>query len=173
MVVYAKNRQDVRKVPRFERQLDENLELFFFFQAEDGIRDLTVTGVQTCALPISPGTRRSHASRPESTAASTTTTLTTWRTPGCGAGRPTTAPHSARPIGTTAPSTVATSPSTLFVVCSTRATSPRGAAGRRRMGASDAVPEVGRMTMSWGVRLMMVVMTMFSVRAVPRRRVIW
>src|SRR5688572_32497906 len=31
---------------------------FFFFQAEDGIRDLTVTGVQTCALPIfSPTTR--------------------------------------------------------------------------------------------------------------------
>src|SRR2546430_3484084 len=28
---------------------------FFFFQAEDGIRDLTVTGVQTCALPISIG----------------------------------------------------------------------------------------------------------------------
>src|SRR2546430_4461213 len=27
----------------------------FFFQAEDGIRDLTVTGVQTCALPISGG----------------------------------------------------------------------------------------------------------------------
>src|SRR5690349_22216547 len=25
---------------------------FFFFQAEDGIRDLYVTGVQTCALPI-------------------------------------------------------------------------------------------------------------------------
>src|SRR5688572_717065 len=25
---------------------------YFFFQAEDGIRDLTVTGVQTCALPI-------------------------------------------------------------------------------------------------------------------------
>src|SRR6266478_9162222 len=39
--------------------------VFFFFQAEDGIRDLTVTGVQTCALPISlaagslePGRRR-------------------------------------------------------------------------------------------------------------------
>src|SRR5205085_8044700 len=30
------------------------LSLFFFFQAEDGIRDLTVTGVQTCALPICP-----------------------------------------------------------------------------------------------------------------------
>src|SRR5256886_13101276 len=28
------------------------LRVFFFFQAEDGIRDLTVTGVQTCALPI-------------------------------------------------------------------------------------------------------------------------
>src|SRR2546422_2277304 len=49
---------------------------FFFFQAEDGIRDVAVTGVQTCALPISragtaarrpaarrtwtPGTRRSR-----------------------------------------------------------------------------------------------------------------
>src|SRR2546427_867969 len=30
-----------------------DLFFFFFFQAEDGIRDLTVTGVQTCALPIS------------------------------------------------------------------------------------------------------------------------
>src|SRR2546422_608092 len=29
---------------------------FFFFQAEDGIRDVAVTGVQTCALPISRGT---------------------------------------------------------------------------------------------------------------------
>src|SRR5256886_9735185 len=29
--------------------------LLFFFQAEDGIRDLTVTGVQTCALPIFAG----------------------------------------------------------------------------------------------------------------------
>src|SRR5687767_15348283 len=28
---------------------------FFFFQAEDGIRDKLVTGVQTCALPISRG----------------------------------------------------------------------------------------------------------------------
>src|SRR5437773_11849433 len=30
--------------------------MFFFFQAEDGIRDRDVTGVQTCALPISEGT---------------------------------------------------------------------------------------------------------------------
>src|SRR5204862_5234413 len=32
-----------------------SLFFFFFFQAEDGIRDLYVTGVQTCALPISTG----------------------------------------------------------------------------------------------------------------------
>src|SRR5882762_9877930 len=31
-----------------------NMRVFFFFQAEDGIRDSSVTGVQTCALPISP-----------------------------------------------------------------------------------------------------------------------
>src|SRR2546425_3020252 len=31
---------------------------FFFFQAEDGIRDKLVTGVQTCALPISKPGRR-------------------------------------------------------------------------------------------------------------------
>ena len=30
------------------------MSLVFFFQAEDGIRDIGVTGVQTCALPISP-----------------------------------------------------------------------------------------------------------------------
>src|SRR2546430_8849559 len=36
------------------RQADAPLFGFFFFQAEDGIRDLTVTGVQTCALPICP-----------------------------------------------------------------------------------------------------------------------
>ena len=29
-----------------------NSVIFFFFQAEDGIRDHCVTGVQTCALPI-------------------------------------------------------------------------------------------------------------------------
>src|SRR5438874_13009125 len=34
-----------------------NLLVFFFFQAEDGIRDLYVTGVQTCALPIYFGKR--------------------------------------------------------------------------------------------------------------------
>src|SRR2546421_8182588 len=34
--------------------------LFFFFQAEDGIRDLIVTGVQTCALPICKGKGRAR-----------------------------------------------------------------------------------------------------------------
>src|SRR5690349_19631186 len=34
---------------------------FFFFQAEDGIRDLYVTGVQTCALPIFSGPSTSAA----------------------------------------------------------------------------------------------------------------
>src|SRR2546423_13946614 len=42
---------------------------FFFFQAEDGIRDKLVTGVQTCALPISRrrargAARRARAGRP-------------------------------------------------------------------------------------------------------------
>src|SRR5206468_9074879 len=37
--------------------------IFFFFQAEDGIRDLIVTGVQTCALPIS-GSNKSPAPWP-------------------------------------------------------------------------------------------------------------
>src|SRR2546421_369576 len=41
---------------------------FFFFQAEDGIRDLIVTGVQTCALPIS---MSCSGNRPASMAANT------------------------------------------------------------------------------------------------------
>src|SRR5438046_8459969 len=36
---------------------------FFFFQAEDGIRDWSVTGVQTCALPISARPERRRSSR--------------------------------------------------------------------------------------------------------------
>src|SRR5256886_5603728 len=36
---------------------------FYFFQAEDGIRDLTVTGVQTCALPIWPPASTSRGRR--------------------------------------------------------------------------------------------------------------
>src|SRR2546430_9512241 len=36
----------------------------FLFQAEDGIRDLTVTGVQTCALPILPGSEMKSSLKP-------------------------------------------------------------------------------------------------------------
>src|SRR5205823_7541689 len=36
--------------------------MLFFFQAEDGIRDKLVTGVQTCALPIFSLPREAHAS---------------------------------------------------------------------------------------------------------------
>src|SRR5699024_5934233 len=37
---------------------------FFFFQAEDGIRDRNVTGVQTCALPISGGQQEQNSHHP-------------------------------------------------------------------------------------------------------------
>src|SRR5437016_8306408 len=37
------------------------MRVFFFFQAEDGIRDWSVTGVQTCALPICPATSDTSA----------------------------------------------------------------------------------------------------------------
>src|SRR4030066_1960883 len=37
---------------------------FFFFQAEDGIRDSSVTGVQTCALPILAAVRSAIAANP-------------------------------------------------------------------------------------------------------------
>src|SRR3989442_3169656 len=37
----------------FSLTICSELFFFFFFQAEDGIRDADVTGVQTCALPIS------------------------------------------------------------------------------------------------------------------------
>src|SRR2546422_1263851 len=40
------------------------LDMFFFFQAEDGIRDVAVTGVQTCALPICAGRRRQRRDLP-------------------------------------------------------------------------------------------------------------
>src|SRR5690606_41037246 len=41
---------------------------FFFLQAEDGVRDFPVTGVQTCALPISSAARRVYASPSASSA---------------------------------------------------------------------------------------------------------
>src|ERR687894_1991448 len=46
---------------------------FFFFQAEDGIRDHCVTGVQTCALPISRRPRASKKTRKPSPTATRST----------------------------------------------------------------------------------------------------
>src|SRR5207302_4938332 len=42
-----------RRTPRLMGGTMGRSKSFFFFQAEDGIRDFHVTGVQTCALPIS------------------------------------------------------------------------------------------------------------------------
>src|SRR5215203_6929158 len=52
---------------------------FFFFQAEDGIRDIGVTGVQTCALPIS-SSRRCHQPSRSSQPASRSSACTTGAT---------------------------------------------------------------------------------------------
>src|SRR5260221_1187032 len=48
ILIYA----NINSVSNYQKYLDLDM-LFFFFQAEDGIRDHCVTGVQTCALPIS------------------------------------------------------------------------------------------------------------------------
>ena len=44
-VGFGKNMYSYKKIKKKKK-------FFFFFQAEDGIRDIGVTGVQTCALPI-------------------------------------------------------------------------------------------------------------------------
>src|SRR5256886_11405082 len=60
-----------RRASRGVKTCHSSDRLFFFFQAEDGIRDLTVTGVQTCALPIC---ARLHTSRSKGRA-----TPSSWR----------------------------------------------------------------------------------------------
>src|SRR2546430_5288772 len=55
--------------------------LFFFFQAEDGIRDLTVTGVQTCALPICRRRIRASAGSASTSRAPTRNASLHWLTP--------------------------------------------------------------------------------------------
>src|SRR6266481_7167662 len=60
------------------------IDVFFFFQAEDGIRDGTVTGVQTCALPIS---RRYRPAPPISRAAPTSRCAGRWKRSAPGIGR--------------------------------------------------------------------------------------
>src|SRR5438552_17256153 len=47
----------------------DDFSFFFFFQAEDGIRDDLVTGVQTCALPISTGSTPPSQRRTSTTSA--------------------------------------------------------------------------------------------------------
>ena len=47
-----------RSIVHSSRGADGVVLCFFFFQAEDGIRDRLVTGVQTCALPILGGQKR-------------------------------------------------------------------------------------------------------------------
>src|SRR2546430_15449245 len=62
--------------------------VFFFFQAEDGIRDLTVTGVQTCALPIfTCGSTGSRSRRPFTRSSSITLPHPPLRARGRGARR--------------------------------------------------------------------------------------
>src|SRR5260370_23397303 len=63
--------------------------LFFFFQAEDGIRDSSVTGVQTCALPIWEVEGAAHAAS-EWAAPSTSPSL--WASGGSRCGRRDTSP---------------------------------------------------------------------------------
>src|SRR5437660_2584741 len=61
--------------------------LLFFFQAEDGIRDGHVTGVQTCALPISHSASSASAWTPSASGSATT-----WRSNGaCTVGEATAA----------------------------------------------------------------------------------
>src|SRR5256886_4639150 len=62
-LAYVRRCAAVREVPGPRLRLGDARQyvggvVCFFFQAEDGIRDLTVTGVQTCALPILPRTAR-------------------------------------------------------------------------------------------------------------------
>src|SRR2546430_4826043 len=73
---------------------------FFFFQAEDGIRDLTVTGVQTCALPISfprPSASALPCSRSRTPACGSCTSASTRTRRGAATRRGRRSPASARP----------------------------------------------------------------------------
>src|SRR5256885_3207745 len=52
-VIYKNTRiHEVKVIQHYHHSCGVRLSIFFFFQAEDGIRDYKVTGVQTCALPI-------------------------------------------------------------------------------------------------------------------------
>src|SRR3989454_7312043 len=51
-LVFCVGSQTIVLVDLVEARSEVLIQSFFFFQAEDGIRDYKVTGVQTCALPI-------------------------------------------------------------------------------------------------------------------------
>src|SRR2546429_5589120 len=68
------------------KRLQRHYVLFFFFQAEDGIRDVAVTGVQTCALPIS---WQAAAGRfPRGSSTTTTTAISIFLLPATWSGTP-------------------------------------------------------------------------------------
>src|SRR5437762_11493233 len=71
------------------------VDIFFFFQAEDGIRDTSVTGVQTCALPIWSRISRRRRSSWGSNWRSGSKRRISSRSPKCGG--PTTGPTSSSP----------------------------------------------------------------------------
>src|SRR5690606_39587088 len=75
--------------------------LFFFFQAEDGIRDFHVTGVQTCALPIY-ATFKSAGSKAATCSISTVQTIASAPSPtdGCAAMYTRMVPNSASAMPT-------------------------------------------------------------------------
>src|SRR2546430_6394094 len=108
--------------------------LFFFFQAEDGIRDLTVTGVQTCALPIlaAPGsaqcTGQSRCPPPAQTSA------------GCSPAAPTAAGCRTRWAPSPTAGTAATPPAPPESCSTTGATGPPPT-GRPRQ--CDSAPAAG------------------------------
>src|SRR2546427_9237033 len=79
--------------------------MFFFFQAEDGIRDLTVTGVQTCALPISRGRGHRWRQGGGGRRAGEAREAARRRRPAADPPRPVRVPRGgARPVGATRPS---------------------------------------------------------------------
>src|SRR2546422_2647298 len=69
---------------------------FFFFQAEDGIRDVAVTGVQTCALPIS----RASGPAPAAAPAAPSAARRAGTAPRAPPGTPRTPPRAAAPTRT-------------------------------------------------------------------------
>src|SRR2546425_6980950 len=126
------------------RTLTVRFFLFFFFQAEDGIRDKLVTGVQTCALPISGRScRLANAVKPatpaRNTSLATSPVADTGRsaqrsTPGSVAGSQ--GPQDGAPCGNPrAPGSTYSTPAV-----ATDAASPHVT----RYGAAGACPTIGR-----------------------------